>query len=193
MNIDHLIYPTKQPKQSFYSNRPLQHPHIPSTYNKQLLSLSNFFFRNNWRKNQIKHTQKRILKKKKIKNKTKMNYECYKFLDLLTVLSLSLSRFYIYTPSSKPLNHHCTRSHHMSSSTNNLKSLSDRHISSNNMPSRWYTVLALPFPDQKLGRRDINTFGRGVYTSRAGFFSNPLWVEANPINTCHFYNASLPM
>lgn len=45
----------------------------------------------------------------------------------------------------------------------------------NNMPSRWYTVLALPFPDQKLGRRDINTtFGRDVYTSRAGFFSNPL-------------------
>lgn len=43
----------------------------------------------------------------------------------------------------------------------------------NNMPSRWYTVLALPFPDQKLGRRDINTFGRGVYSSRAGFFSNP--------------------
>lgn len=42
------------------------------------------------------------------------------------------------------------------------------------MPSRWYTVLALPFPDQKLGRRDINTFGRGVYSSRAGFFSNPL-------------------
>lgn len=44
------------------------------------------------------------------------------------------------------------------------------------MPSRWYTVLALPFPDQKLGRRDINTFGAGgVYTaSRAGFFSNPL-------------------
>lgn len=43
-----------------------------------------------------------------------------------------------------------------------------------NMPSRWYTVLALPFPDQKLGRRDINTFGRGCYSSRAGFFSNPL-------------------
>lgn len=43
-----------------------------------------------------------------------------------------------------------------------------------NMPSRWYTVLALPFPDQRLGRRDISTFGRGVYTSRAGFFSNPL-------------------
>lgn len=43
-----------------------------------------------------------------------------------------------------------------------------------NMPSRWYTVLALPFPDQKLGRRDINTFGRGAYSSRAGFFSNPL-------------------
>lgn len=41
-------------------------------------------------------------------------------------------------------------------------------------PSRWYTVLALPFDDQKLGRRDINTFGRGAYSSRAGFFSNPL-------------------
>ena len=43
------------------------------------------------------------------------------------------------------------------------------------LPSRWYTVLALPFPDQRLGRRDINTFGRGgpYYQSRAGFFSNP--------------------
>ena len=41
-------------------------------------------------------------------------------------------------------------------------------------PSRWYTLLALPFDDQKLGRRDINTFGRGAYSSRAGFFSNPL-------------------
>lgn len=42
------------------------------------------------------------------------------------------------------------------------------------MPSRWYTVLALPFPDQRLGRRDINTFGQGgIYTSsRAGYFSN---------------------
>lgn len=53
------------------------------------------------------------------------------------------------------------------------------------MPSRWYTVLALPFPDQKLGRRDINTFGRGVYTSRAGFFSNPLWSEEYINKTCH--------
>lgn len=42
------------------------------------------------------------------------------------------------------------------------------------MPSRWYTVLALPFPEIPIGRRDISTFGRGVYTSRAGFFSNPL-------------------
>lgn len=55
-----------------------------------------------------------------------------------------------------------------------------------NMPSRWYTVLALPFPDQKLGRRDINTFGRGVYSSRAGFFSNPLWFELKTeSNACH--------
>lgn len=40
--------------------------------------------------------------------------------------------------------------------------------------NRWYTVLALPFPDQRLGRRDINTFGQGgIYTSsRAGYFSN---------------------
>lgn len=96
-------------------------------------------------------------------------------------------------------NHHCsTRNcrHRKAScgaaatSSKHLKPFSgsgvDRHIinspntSSNsnktntNVPSRWYTVLALPFPDQKLGRRDINTFGRGVYTSRAGFFSNPL-------------------
>lgn len=40
--------------------------------------------------------------------------------------------------------------------------------------SRWYTVLALPFPDQKLARRDISTFGRyGFYQSRAGYFSEP--------------------
>jgi hypothetical protein len=46
--------------------------------------------------------------------------------------------------------------------------------SQDHLPSRWYTVLALPFPDQKLGRRDISTFGRnGYYQSRAGFFSNP--------------------
>lgn len=41
------------------------------------------------------------------------------------------------------------------------------------LPSRWYTVLALPFPDQRLGRRDINTFGQGgIYKSRAGYFSS---------------------
>lgn len=42
------------------------------------------------------------------------------------------------------------------------------------MPSRWYTVLALPFPDQRLGRRDINTFGQGSINNatRAGYFSN---------------------
>lgn len=48
------------------------------------------------------------------------------------------------------------------------------NVDNANAPSRWYTVLALPFPDQRLGRRDISTFGRGVYASRAGFFSNPL-------------------
>lgn len=106
------------------------------------------------------------------------------------------------TISSNPLNHnhHCSSSscrHRKTScsaaaSSKHLKTYTsggDRHVinsanaSSNsnktntNVPSRWYTVLALPFPDQKLGRRDINTFGRGVYSSRAGFFSNPLWFE----------------
>lgn len=47
-------------------------------------------------------------------------------------------------------------------------------MSQDHLPSRWYTVLALPFPDQKLARRDISTFGRhGFYQSRAGFFSEP--------------------
>lgn len=70
----------------------------------------------------------------------------------------------------------------VNASTNNNNNHNNHNHSNNsndkqtnpNMPSRWYTVLALPFPDQKLGRRDINTFGRGVYSSRAGFFSNPL-------------------
>lgn len=50
----------------------------------------------------------------------------------------------------------------------------DGSTAADRMPSRWYTVLALPFPDQRLGRRDINTFGQGgIYTSsRAGYFSN---------------------
>ncbi|XP_021915266.1 CUB and sushi domain-containing protein 3 isoform X3 [Zootermopsis nevadensis] len=42
------------------------------------------------------------------------------------------------------------------------------------MPSRWYTLLALPFPDQQVGRRE---FSRGAaYRNRttAGYFSNPL-------------------
>lgn len=56
----------------------------------------------------------------------------------------------------------------------NATTTNNSNKTNTNMPSRWYTVLALPFPDQKLGRRDINTFGRGCYTSRAGFFSNPL-------------------
>lgn len=70
---------------------------------------------------------------------------------------------------------HC--GHHYTSH-NYKKSSSDEY-----MPSRWYTVLALPFPDQKLGRRDINTFGRDFYGSRAGFFSNPLWVEGYAHNS----------
>lgn len=38
------------------------------------------------------------------------------------------------------------------------------------MPSRWYTLLALPFPDQQVGRREFTS----KYHSRAGYFSNPL-------------------
>lgn len=49
------------------------------------------------------------------------------------------------------------------------------------MPSRWYTLLALPFPDQHLGRRDLTarrgtdhpySFGLSA-AHRAGYFSNP--------------------
>lgn len=77
--------------------------------------------------------------------------------------------------SSQPTKH---RAQHIAAT--NSKVQSERH-----MPSRWYTVLALPFPEIPIGRRDISTFGRGVYTSRAGFFSNPLWVEANNNTMCH--------
>lgn len=40
------------------------------------------------------------------------------------------------------------------------------------MPSRWYTLLALPFPDQQIGRRE---FARNYHSHhRAGYFSNPI-------------------
>lgn len=35
----------------------------------------------------------------------------------------------------------------------------------------WHSVLALPFDDQKLGRRELSTCGRS-YATRAGIFSN---------------------
>lgn len=38
-------------------------------------------------------------------------------------------------------------------------------------PSLWYSVLALPFDDQKLARRELSTYGRG-YRARAGLFSS---------------------
>lgn len=89
---------------------------------------------------------------------------------------------------------HGKHHHHIVSSANFMNpsssSSSDRQphschpLQTDNMPSRWYTVLALPFPDQKLGRRDINTFGRDIYSSRAGYFSNPLWVTANAQSMC---------
>ncbi len=41
---------------------------------------------------------------------------------------------------------------------------------SQSMPSRWYTLLALPFPDQQVGRREFSR----AYRSRAGYFSNPI-------------------
>ncbi|XP_026315210.1 CUB and sushi domain-containing protein 3 isoform X2 [Hyposmocoma kahamanoa] len=40
------------------------------------------------------------------------------------------------------------------------------------LPSRWYTLLALPFPDQQVGRREIARAHRHAH--RAGHFSNPL-------------------
>lgn len=84
----------------------------------------------------------------------------------------------IFPNSSKPQ----SRAHHSSSKHAFCKQ------QDHNMPSRWYTVLALPFPDQRLGRRDINSFGRaGFYPSRAGYFSNPsLWIEkVNDKKMCH--------
>lgn len=47
---------------------------------------------------------------------------------------------------------------------------SHRLPSANAMPSRWYTLLALPFPDQQIGRRE---FSRNYRPHRAGYFSNP--------------------
>ncbi|KAL7307253.1 hypothetical protein TKK_0000450 [Trichogramma kaykai] len=50
------------------------------------------------------------------------------------------------------------------------------------VPSRWYTLLALPFPDQHLGRRDLTSARRPndhpysfglTAAQRAGYFSNP--------------------
>ena len=70
----------------------------------------------------------------------------------------------------------------LSNSTTLSKNEVNLSLSQDHLPSRWYTVLALPFPDQKLARRDISTFGRhGFYQSRAGFFSEPsppLWKLA---------------
>ncbi|XP_049819681.1 sushi, von Willebrand factor type A, EGF and pentraxin domain-containing protein 1 isoform X2 [Aethina tumida] len=40
------------------------------------------------------------------------------------------------------------------------------------MPSRWYTLLALPFPDQQIGRREFSRSYRSHH--RAGYFSNPI-------------------
>lgn len=91
------------------------------------------------------------------------------------LLTNSLSLFfmlYLYLPFSSPKPIHPECGHRLSRTksfmANEYLAGTDRQV-----PSRWYTVLALPFPDQKLGRRDINTFGRGFYASRAGFFSNP--------------------
>lgn len=53
------------------------------------------------------------------------------------------------------------------------------------MPSRWYTLLALPFPDQHLGRRDLmarrgsdHPYSFTISAAhRAGYFSNPsIWI-----------------
>ncbi|CRL04022.1 CLUMA_CG017140, isoform A [Clunio marinus] len=67
----------------------------------------------------------------------------------------------------------------------------DVKLSQDHLPSRWYTVLALPFPDQKLARRDISTFGRhGFYQSRAGFFSEP--SPPNRSSTQHYRHRASP-
>lgn len=85
----------------------------------------------------------------------------------------------------------------LSSPTTLSKTDTNLTLSQNHAPSRWYTVLALPFPDQKLARRDISTFGRhGFYQSRAGFFSEPsppLWnmVKQSPTENaimCHSFD-----
>ncbi|XP_037028180.1 uncharacterized protein LOC119068621 isoform X3 [Bradysia coprophila] len=79
-------------------------------------------------------------------------------------LTAVITTIYMLVRSSQPTKQ---RNHHIAATNSKLQS--ERHL-----PSRWYTVLALPFPEIPIGRRDISTFGRGVYTSRAGFFSNPL-------------------
>lgn len=67
------------------------------------------------------------------------------------------------------VNNNATMSKKYFNNTQKISKSRDSHL-----PSRFYTVLALPFPDQKLARRDISTFGRnGFYQSRAGFFSEP--------------------
>lgn len=70
-----------------------------------------------------------------------------------------------------PLRRHSIVHHHISTGTKSQFNPTPDHLP----PSRWYTVLALPFPDQRVGRRDISTFGHaGIYPSRAGYFSNPI-------------------
>lgn len=39
---------------------------------------------------------------------------------------------------------------------------------------RWYTLLALPFPDQQIGRRDLAPARPNKRHQRAGYFSNPM-------------------
>ena len=87
-------------------------------------------------------------------------------LQSSTTTTSSSSSYYLSAPSPPSM------ASRRSGANNGKKSI--HGSTADRIPSRWYTVLALPFPDQRLGRRDINTFGQGgIYTSsRAGYFSN---------------------
>ncbi|KAH8376283.1 hypothetical protein KR200_008655, partial [Drosophila serrata] len=57
--------------------------------------------------------------------------------------------------------------------------------------SLWYSVLALPFDDQKLGRREFSSYGRG-YRARAGLFSSSTTTTHMNRTTQHYRHRASP-
>ncbi|KAH8338139.1 hypothetical protein KR059_009684, partial [Drosophila kikkawai] len=57
--------------------------------------------------------------------------------------------------------------------------------------SLWYSVLALPFDDQKLGRREFSSYGRG-YRTRAGLFSSSTTTTHINRTTQHYRHRASP-